>query len=103
MFHLLTLPFRLAFGLLIAILCLPFVLLGLPFLLLRVALKATIALIVLPFTVLAAAAGLVIASLALACALLIPLLPFAFVAVCVWALVQAATTRRSPAATGGRG
>ncbi len=96
MFYLLTLPFRLVFGLVfgvlgivVAVLCLPFALLFLPFLLLRVVLKTAFALMILPFVLLVAGAGLLIAFAAVSLGLLIPLLPVAFVAFCIWAIVRA--------------
>ena len=46
MFFLLTLPFRIVFGVLLAVLLLPFTLLFLPFLLLRLLIKTTVALVV---------------------------------------------------------
>ena len=49
MFCLLTLPFRLFFGLLFGLLFLPFTILLLPFILLRIILKAAFALIMVPF------------------------------------------------------
>jgi hypothetical protein len=84
MFFLLTLPFRIAFGLLL----LPFVLLLLPFLLLRVLIKSVVFLLVLPFVLLTAGAALLMAFLAVVCVLMIPLLPFAFIALFIWAVVR---------------
>jgi hypothetical protein len=89
MFFLLTLPFRLAFGLLTAVLFLPFALLFLPFLLLRFAIKSLVLLVALPFVLLTVGAALVVALIAAGFALMVPLLPFAFVALCVWAIVRA--------------
>ena len=64
MFWLLTLPFRIAFGLLFALialpfalLALPFALLALPFLLLRLVIKTAVALVVLPLVLLIGALG----------------------------------------------
>ena len=84
MFFLLTLPFRIALGLLL----LPFVLLFLPFLLLRLVIKSVVFLVVLPFALLTVGAALLMAFIALVCVLTIPLLPFAFIALCVWAMVR---------------
>ncbi len=62
MFFLLTLPFRIAFGLLL----LPFVLLFLPFLLLRVLIKSVVFLVALPFVLLTVGAALLMAFIAVA-------------------------------------
>jgi hypothetical protein len=86
MFFLLTLPFRIALGLLL----LPFVLLFLPFLLLRLVIKSVVFLVVLPFVLLTIGAALLMAFIALMCVLTIPLLPFAFVALFIWAVVRSA-------------
>ena len=91
MVHLLTLPFRLAFGVLFGILLLPFALVLLPFFLLRVLVKAVVGLVVLPFALLVAAAGILFAVIAVALALLVPLLPFALIALGIWALVHLAS------------
>ena len=102
MFWLLTLPFRIVFGLLfvalalpLALLALPFALLALPFVLvffvLRVALKAAIALVVFPIALLLALAGAVVTLLVLGIAVLSPLLPLAFIALCIWAVVRLAS------------
>ena len=88
MFYLLTLPFRLAFGLLFGVLLLPFALLLLPFLLLRFVIKSLVLLVALPFVLLAVGAAMVVALIAVIFALMVPLLPFAFVALCVWAIVR---------------
>jgi len=88
MFDLLTLPFRLVFGLLCAVLFLPFALLLLPFLILRFVVKALVLLVALPFVLLAAGVAMVVALIAVVFALMVPLLPFAFVAFCVWAIVR---------------
>ena len=95
MFYLLTLPFRLAFGLLFgvlllpfALLLLPFTLLILPFLLLRFVLKGIVLMMVLPFVLLAVGGALLAALVAILFAVLIPLLPIAFVALCIWAIVR---------------
>jgi hypothetical protein len=88
MFFLLTLPFRLAFGLLAAVLFIPFALLFLPFLLLRFVIKSLVLLAVLPFVLLAVGAALVVALIAVILAVIVPLLPFALVAFCVWAVVR---------------
>ena len=88
MFFLLTLPFRIVFGLFFGLLFLPFSLLFLPFLLLRIIIKSAVMLIVLPFVLLAAGVALLVAMLAVGLALMIPLLPFAFVALVIWALTR---------------
>ena len=110
MFHLLTLPFRIVFGVLFGLLALPFALLllpvaivgcvlFLPFLLLRIVLKATVGLIVLPIMLLVAGVLCVALLFAAAFALLVPLAPFALVAFVVWYYA----TRSSRAATVVRG
>jgi hypothetical protein len=86
-FHLLTLPFRLAFGLLVALFVLPFALLALPLLLVGAVVKVALAIVLLPLALIGAAVGVCV-----------PILPFAVLALCVWLLTQ-----RSPAATAGRG
>jgi len=63
-FFLLTLPFRIVFGVLLAVLLLPFTLLLLPFFLLRLLIKTAV-----------------------------PLLPIAFLVFCVWAVVRLASPR----------
>jgi hypothetical protein len=88
MFFLLTLPFRIFFGLLFGLLFLPFALLFLPFLLLRFAIKALVMLIALPITLLAVGAALLCAFLAVGLVLAIPLLPFAFIGLCIWAIMR---------------
>jgi hypothetical protein len=84
MFFLLTLPFRIAFGLLLV----PFVLLFLPFLLLRVLIKSALFLLVLPFALLTIGAALLMTFIALVCVLMIPMLPFAFIALFIWAVAR---------------
>jgi hypothetical protein len=84
MFFLLTLPFRIAFGLLL----IPFALLVLPFLLLRVVIKTVVLLVALPFVLLAVAAAVLVAFVAVFMVLTIPMLPFAFVALFIWAVVR---------------
>ena len=66
MFFLLTLPFRLFFGLLFGVLILPFALLAVVF-------------------------GLMIAVLAVVLTVMIPLLPIAFVVFAIWAIVKLAS------------
>ncbi len=88
MFHLIALPFKLAFGLLFLLLVIPFAILIVPFLLIRFVIKAAVLLIAVPFAVLAIIAALFVAFLAVVCVLMIPLLPFAFVALCIWAIVR---------------
>ena len=85
--HLLTLPFRLAFAFVAAILVLPFALLALPLLLVGVFVKVALAIVLLPLALIGAAVGVCV-----------PVVPFAIVGLCVWLLTQ-----RSPAATAGRG
>jgi hypothetical protein len=88
MFYLLTLPFRIVFGLLCGVLLLPFVLLFLPFLLLRVLLKALVMLVALPFVLLAVGAALLVAFVGVLLVVMIPLLPFAFIGLVIWAIVR---------------
>jgi hypothetical protein len=90
-FCLLTLPFRIFFGVLFAILLLPFTVLLLPFLLLRFVIKTAVFLLVMPFVLLAAVVALGVAFVAVFFALLVPLLPIAFVVFCVWAIVRMAS------------
>ena len=97
-FYLLTLPFRLFFGLLCGLIFLPLTILFLPFILLRIVLKAAFALVMLPFALVMAFIGIAFAVLAVSFAILIPLMPFVIVGVCVWLL-----TRNSRAATVVRG
>lgn len=92
MFFLLTLPFRIVFGLLL----LPFAILFLPFLLLRVLIKSVVFLVALPFVLLTIGAGLLVAFIAVACLLMIPLLPFAFVALFIWAVARSSRPTLSP-------
>jgi hypothetical protein len=102
MFHLITLPirlallpFQLAFGLLFGLLALPFIvlfgILALPFILLRVFVKVAVGLFILPFVAIVAGLALLAAFVALGFALFIPLLPVAFVVLCIWAIVHVAT------------
>ena len=88
MFFLLTLPFRLIFGLLCGLLFLPFVLLIVPFIVLRVLIKTVVLLVALPFVLLAVGGALLIGCVAVLFALMIPLLPVAFLTFCVWAIVR---------------
>jgi hypothetical protein len=88
MFFLLTLPFRIVFGLFFGLLFLPFALLFLPFLLLRFVIRMAVMLIALPFALLAVGAALLCAVLAVGLVLAIPLLPFAFIALCIWAITR---------------
>ncbi len=109
MFHLLTLPFRIVFGLFFGLLALPFALLllpfaligsvlFLPFLLLRFVIKAAVGLLVLPIVLLLAGIVCVALFFAAALAVLIPLSPFLLLALVVWAV-----TRNSRAAIAVRG
>lgn len=108
MFYLLTLPFRIFFGLLLlpfallalpfALLALPFALLFLPFLILRFVVKAAVALVVLPIVFFAGLIVCIAVAIAFSMAILLPLLPFALVALLVWAI-----TRSSQAAIAVRG
>ena len=98
MFYLLTLPFRLLFGLLCGLIFLPLTILFLPFIILRIILKTAFALIMLPFALVIALLGVAFAAVAMVFALLLPLMPFVVVGVCVWLL-----TRNSRAATAIRG
>jgi hypothetical protein len=103
MLSLLTLPFRLFFGILFGLLALPFAILGalvalpaalllLPFLLLRFLFKTVVGLLVLPLMLLAAIVGIVAVSFT---ALLPLVLPIALAVFCVWIALKLA----SPAAT----
>src|SRR5262245_37100346 len=101
MFWLLTLPFRIVFGILFgllalpfAILALPFALLALPFLLLRFVIKAVVTVALLPIVLFVAVVGAIVGFFALSLAIMVPLLPFAFLAFCVWAIVRMASPAR---------
>ena len=98
MFWLLTLPFRIVFGILcalvalpLALLALPFALLALPFLLLRFVIKAVVTLALLPVILFVTLIGVVAGFFALSLAIAVPLLPLAFLAFCVWAIVRMAS------------
>ena len=88
MFFLLTLPFRIAFGLFFGLLLLPFALLFLPFLLLRFVIKTAVMLVVLPVVLVAVAGAMLVALLGIGLVVAIPLLPFAFIAFLVWAVMR---------------
>src|SRR2546430_712115 len=91
MVYLLTLPFRILFGLVLlpfALLALPFALLLLPFLILRFVVKAAVALVVLPFVLFIGVIVCVALAIAFSLAILVPLLPFALLAFFVWAVVH---------------
>jgi hypothetical protein len=89
MFEILTLPFRLVFGIFCSLLALPFALLAipfallyLPFLFLRFLVKAVVALVMLPFVLFAAIIGIGIglALVAISVFVIVPLLlPIPFV------------------------
>lgn len=81
MLDLLTLPFRLFFGIVFGLLALPFALLAipfallfLPFLLLRVFIKTAVALVMLPVVLLAVVIGIGATLFAVALAVALPLL-----------------------------
>jgi hypothetical protein len=87
---LLTLPFRIFFGLLFGLLLLPFTLLFLPFLLLRAVIKLTFLLVLAPIIAIVGVGALLLAAFAIFFALLLPLLlPFALVGLFIWAIVRA--------------
>jgi hypothetical protein len=95
-FFLLTLPFRILFGVLLAVLVLPLAvlavplaLLAIPFLLLRFVIKAAALFFVLPVVAVAVMLALGLALFVALCAMLAPLLPFAAVAFIIWAIVHA--------------
>jgi hypothetical protein len=87
-FFLFTLPFRIFFGLIAALLFLPFALLFLPFLLLRFFIKATIFAIVFPVLLVVGFVTMIAVGGAMVLVLMVPLLPFAFLAACVWAIAR---------------
>ncbi|HEY1913099.1 MAG TPA: hypothetical protein VGG73_19400 [Vicinamibacterales bacterium] len=68
--------------------CLLLLPLFLPFLILRLLIKATVALVMLPFVLLIAGIGLAVAAFAVSLAILIPLTPFFLIALFVWALIR---------------
>jgi hypothetical protein len=86
---LLTLPFRIFFGLLVGLLLLPFTLLFLPFLLFRAVIKLTFLLVLAPIIAIVAVGALLVAAFAVLLVLLLPLLPFALVGLFIWAIVRA--------------
>lgn len=109
MVYLLTLPFRIVFGLFVGLLALPFALLLLPFalvgsilllpfLLIRFFVRAAVGLVVLPFVLLIGALVCGALLFAAALAVLVPLSPLLLVAFIVWAV-----TRNSRAAIAARG
>lgn len=73
-----------------------FFLLIVPFLLLRILIKTIVLLVALPFVLLVVGAGLLVALLAVLCVLIVPLLPFAFIALCAWAIVRSSRPAYSP-------
>jgi hypothetical protein len=86
---LLTLPFRIFFGVLFGLLLLPFALLFLPFLLLRALIKLSLLLVLAPIIAIVTVGALLFAGFALFFVLLLPLLPFALVGLFIWAIVRA--------------
>ena len=88
MLSLLLLPIKLAVLFVLAVLFLPFVLL-------RIAFKAALALFLLPFVLLTVAGVVLFAMLAASFALVMPLLPFAFIAWCVWLMMRPRALVRS--------
>jgi hypothetical protein len=95
-FWLLTLPFRIFFGVLFGILCLPFAILFLPFLLLRLVIKSAVLLFVVPIVLLAMLFAVGVALVAVLFAVLAPLLPFAVVALIVWAVMRPSRPAYAP-------
>ena len=93
---LLTLPFRVFFGLLFGILFLPFAILFLPFLLLRLVIKAAVLVFILPFVLIAAVFAAGVALIAVVFAILAPLLPFVVVGLIVWAVMRASRPAYAP-------
>jgi hypothetical protein len=97
-FFLLTLPFQIVFALLgvlfgivlmpLGLLLLPLSLLFLPFLMLRLVVKAAVLALVLPIVFLLAIVGLIAAAGAVFVSLVVPLLPFAALALLIWAVVR---------------
>jgi hypothetical protein len=68
--------------------CLLLLPLFLPFLILRILIKTTVALVMLPFVLLVAGIGLAFAAFAVSLAVLIPLTPFFLIALFVWAVIR---------------
>jgi len=95
-FFLITLPFRIFFGLLFGILFLPFAILFLPFLLMRLVIKTAALLFVLPIVLLATLFAVGVAFVAVIFTVLAPLLPFAVVALIVWAVMRASRPAYAP-------
>jgi hypothetical protein len=104
MVWLLLLPFRLLFGLVFGLLALPFVILflpfallfWLPFMLLRFTFRVLTALIIVPFVAVAVLVGLLVGGIAVVGAILLPLIPLLFVAVCIWAVWRIASGPARP-------
>jgi len=80
MFWLLTLPFRLFFGLLL-----------LPFLMIKWAVKLVVGLAILPFVLLFVLLAVGLAFLAIMAAVIVPLIPFALALGFIWFLVRLAS------------
>jgi hypothetical protein len=102
MISVLTLPFRLVFGILFGLIALPFALLAiplallyLPFLLLRLVVKALVGLVLLPFVLVAAVIAGFVALVAITLGVFVPMIvPLAFVGLCVWLALQAGVSDR---------
>jgi hypothetical protein len=88
MFFLLTLPFRIAFGLFFGLLFLPFALLIVPFMLLRLLIKSMVLAGGAAFRAAGRRRRITRAFVAVLFAVMIPLLPFAFLALFAWAIIR---------------
>lgn len=94
MLWLLLLPFKLLFLVVASLIALPLAMvfvpialvLWVPFMLLRLALKIVTAVVLLPLVLLMGLFGLVVGGIALVFAVFVPLLPFLFLAACVWGI-----------------
>jgi hypothetical protein len=105
MFWLLTLPLKLAFAIvfgLLALLAFPFaallvpilLLVWLPLMLVKFALRLAFAVVLLPIVAIVTLLGLAAGGVALVAALLVPLLPLALIVFCGWALWRAISGHR---------
>ncbi len=97
MFWLVSLPFRLLFGIVFGLIALPFaivllpfaLLLWIPFLLLKVALRLTALLLLLPIVAVFGLAGMLVGGVALV-AVFVPLMPIAMLLLFGWMLFRGA-------------
>jgi len=95
MLWLLFLPFTIVFGVLFGLAALPFALIALPFVLIFwlpfLILKFVFRLVLLPFVLLFAGIGMLIATIAVLGAVIVPLIPLAFLVGCGYVLWRLTT------------